>query len=128
MENRIRKLRKSKGMNQETLAAFVGVSQQTISKIERDINALGVDLLIQLANYFNVTTDYILGLSNQKRNTAIESKINKRVEEKFDLVIEYEELNPYNQKLLLEMIRTLREVQQKEASEQRKKKRNRKPY
>lgn len=115
-------------MNQETLAAFVGVSQQTISKIERDINALGVDLLIQLANYFNVTTDYILGLSNQKRNSAIESKINKRVEEKFDLVIEYEELNPYNQKLLLEMIRTLREVQQKEASEQRKKKRQRKPY
>lgn len=128
MENRIRKLRKSKGMNQETLAAFVGVSQQTISKIERDINALGVDLLIQLANYFNVTTDYILGLSNQKRNSALETKINKRVEEQFDLIIEYEELNPYNQKLLMEMIRTLKEVQQKEASEQRKKKRNRKLY
>ena len=33
MENRIRELREKRRMNQETLAGFVGVSQQTISKV-----------------------------------------------------------------------------------------------
>lgn len=118
MENRIRELRKSRGMNQEVLAAFVGVSQQTISKIEHDINAVGIDLLIQLADYFNVTTDYILGLSNEKRSVARETKMQSRVENQYDLVIEYEELNPHNQKVLLELMRALKEVQKKEAAEQ----------
>lgn len=122
MENRIRELRKNRGMNQETLAAFVGVSQQTISKIEHDINSVGIDLLIQLADYFNVTTDYILGLSDEKRNLARNNKMNSRVENRYDLVIEYEELNAHNQKVLLELMRALKEVQKKEALEQRKKK------
>lgn len=122
MENRIRELRKNRGMNQETLAAFVGVSQQTISKIEHDINSVGIDLLIQLADYFNVTTDYILGLSDEKRNLARNNKMSSRVENRYDLVIEYEELNAHNQKVLLELMRALKEVQKKEAFEQRKKK------
>ena len=122
MENRIRELRKNRGMNQETLAAFVGVSQQTISKIEHDINSVGIDLLIQLADYFNVTTDYILGLSDEKRNLARNNKMSSRVENRYDLVIEYEELNAHNQKVLLELMRALKEVQKKEALEQRKKK------
>lgn len=118
MENRIRKLRKSRGMNQEALAAFVGVSQQTISKIEHDINSVGIDLLIQLADYFNVTTDYILGLSDEKRNPARESKMNSRLENQYDLIIEYEELNVHNQTVLLELMRALKEMQKKEAMEQ----------
>lgn len=111
MENRVRELRKSRGINQETLAAFVGVSQQTISKIERNINALGIDLLIQLADYFNVTTDYILGLFNEKRNLQRENRMNNRLENYYDLVIEYEELSPYNQEVLMHIMKTLREMQ-----------------
>ncbi len=48
MENRIRELRKNRGMNQEALASFIGVSQQTISKIERNTDSLSVDILIRL--------------------------------------------------------------------------------
>ena len=114
MENRVRELRKSRGMNQETLAAFVGISQQTLSKVERNTNAMGIDLLIQLANYFNVTTDYILGLSNEKRNLQRENRMSNRLENYYDLVIEYEELDSYNKKVLMGLIRTLREMQKKE--------------
>ncbi len=123
MENRIRELRKCKGMNQEALATFVGASQQTISRIERDINAIGIDLLIQLADYFNVTTDYILGLSNEKRNLARDNRMSSRVENQYDLVIEYEQLNPDNQKVIEELMKALKELQKKEAAEQHRKKR-----
>ena len=61
MENRIRELRKTRGMNQEALANYIGVSQQTISKIERNTNSLSMDILICLAEFFHVTTDYLLG-------------------------------------------------------------------
>lgn len=36
MQNRIRELREERGMNQEALAGLVGVSQQKISKVERN--------------------------------------------------------------------------------------------
>ncbi len=111
---RIRELRKERVMNQDTLASFMGVSQQTISKIERNVEAISMDLLVRFAEYFNVTTDYILGISEEKRNLRQQNKINSRLEEHYDLVIEYEELNENNQKLLKAIMRTLREMQKKE--------------
>lgn len=119
MKNRVRELRKSRGMNQEALATFVGVSQQTISKIEKDITSIGTDLLIQLANYFNVTTDYILGLSNEKRNLFRENRMSTRLENYYNLVIEYEELSEYNKKVLLEIMDALKEVQKSEEAQQK---------
>ncbi len=114
MENRIKELRKNRGMNQEALAGFVGVSQQTISKIERNIDTMGIDLLMRIAEYFNVTTDYVLGLSNEKRNLFRENKMSSRLENYYDLVIEYEELDDHNQKVLMEIMRALKVVQEKE--------------
>ena len=67
MQNRIRELREERGMNQEALAGLVGVSQQKISKVERNTDSLGIDLLIEISDYFEVTTDYLLGLSDEKR-------------------------------------------------------------
>ena len=64
MQNRIRELREERGMNQEALAGLVGVSQQKISKVERNTDSLGIDLLIEISDYFEVTTDYLLGLSD----------------------------------------------------------------
>lgn len=117
MENRVRELRKSRGMNQETLASFIGVSQQTISKIERNITSMGIDLLIQIANYFNVTTDYVLGLSNEKRNLRKEIQLSSRLENYSDLVMEYEELDERNRKVIIGIIRAMKEVQKKEKGE-----------
>ena len=67
MQNRIRELREERGMNQDALAGLVGVSQQKISKVERNTESLGIDLLIEISDYFGVTTDYLLCLSDEKR-------------------------------------------------------------
>lgn len=52
MQNRIRELREERGMNQDALAGLVGVSQQKISKVERNTESLGIDLLIEISDYF----------------------------------------------------------------------------
>lgn len=112
MENRIRELRKSKGMNQDTLASFVGVSQQTISKIERDMNSMSIDILVQIAKHFNVTTDYLLGISDEKRNLHLENRMSRRLEENYNLVVEYEDLDEYNRKIAVRMVEVLKSLQE----------------
>lgn len=111
MENRIRELREKRRMNQETLAGFVGVSQQTISKVERNTEALCIGLLIEISDFFSVTTDYLLGLSDEKRNLLMENRVNRKIEHYYDLIVEFEELNENNKNTINVMIRALKAAQ-----------------
>ena len=58
MESRIKQLREKRGLIHEILAAELGITQQMLSKYERDITLIKVDILKKIAVYFNVTTDY----------------------------------------------------------------------
>lgn len=64
MENRIRQLREKGGLTQETLAIELEITQQQLSKYERNIASIKVESLKKVAAYFNVTTDYLLGTSD----------------------------------------------------------------
>lgn len=119
MRNRIRELRKEWGMNQEMLASLIGVSQQTVSKIERDMESISIDLLIRLAEYFHVTTDYILGLSEDKRGTAPDAKQAKRLEAYYQLIMEYERLDAHNQQVCMVILPALRAMQDREDNKER---------
>ena len=68
MESRIKTLREKRGIIQEILAAELGITQQMLSKYEKDVTVIKVDILKRLAEYFNVTTDYLLGMSDVKRD------------------------------------------------------------
>lgn len=61
MESNIQKLRRKMGLTQKELGDKIGVSQQVISRIERERNQIPVDVLIQLADIFKVSTDCVLG-------------------------------------------------------------------
>ncbi|MCD8222673.1 MAG: helix-turn-helix transcriptional regulator [Clostridiales bacterium] len=60
MTSNIRKLRKERKLSQAELGEIIGVSQQIISRMERDRNRIEIDNLLSLADYFGVSTDYIL--------------------------------------------------------------------
>ena len=64
--DRISQLRKEKGLNQTGLAMLLNVSQYTISAIETGRQQPTSELLIVLADFFNVSVDYILGRSEVK--------------------------------------------------------------
>ena len=59
--NNLSLLRKEKNMEQRALAKVLGVSQQTISRWENNVVEPDIKSLIKIANYFDVTTDYLLG-------------------------------------------------------------------
>ena len=54
-------LRQSKEMNQVQLASKLGVTKQTVCNWENDNIMPSVELLIRIADFFNVSTDYLLG-------------------------------------------------------------------
>jgi transcriptional regulator with XRE-family HTH domain len=78
MESRIKKLREKRGLIQAILAAELGITQQMLSKYERDTSTIKVDVLKELAKYFNVTTDYLLGLSEKRFDWANQNERNHR--------------------------------------------------
>lgn len=64
--NTIKKLRLAHGMNQVELAEKLSVTKQTISNWENNNIQPSVDMLVKIADYFNVTTDYLLCRSCEK--------------------------------------------------------------
>ena len=61
----IKKLRTNKGWIQIELASKLSVTKQSVSNWENENIMPSVDMLIKIAKLFNVTTDFLLGLSNE---------------------------------------------------------------
>ena len=63
LEN-LKKLRESKGITQVKLAIDLEVSQELISRYELGSSFRQPNMLIKIANYFNCSVDYLLGITN----------------------------------------------------------------
>lgn len=63
---RIRDLREDADLNQTQVAHFLGMSQTGYSKYETGENDIPTQVLIKLAVFYQTSTDYILGLSDQR--------------------------------------------------------------
>ena len=64
---RIKDLREDHDLNQSAVAAIIGTTQQQYSKIESGKSDISGEKLILLAQYYNVSVDYILGLVNEPK-------------------------------------------------------------
>ena len=62
----LKQLRKSHNLTQEKLGYDTGLSKAAISKYEKGLGYPSFDILIRFANYFGVTTDYLLNVSKGK--------------------------------------------------------------
>lgn len=113
MESRIKILREKRGLIQELLASEVGITQQMLSKYERDISIIKIDILKKLAEYFNVTTDYLLGLSDTKRDLSGQIRVNEAIDQYYDLIEVYRKLDEYDQELIWSIIQTVGKVAEK---------------
>lgn len=61
MYKRIRDLREDNDLTQVKLSKILGMSQTGYSKYETGENDIPTDILIKLANFYNVSIDYLLG-------------------------------------------------------------------
>ncbi len=62
-------LRKEKKLSQKQVAADLNVSQALLSHYEKGIRECSLDFLINIANYYNVSCDYLLGRTPQRNSS-----------------------------------------------------------
>lgn len=72
--NRLRELRREKGLTMKQFGSFFGLAESTISQYETGKRQPDNDALVKFANYFGVTIDYLLGngQTEQKKGPATE--------------------------------------------------------
>lgn len=64
---RLRELREDNDLKQKELADYLHIRQNTYSQYENGQRQISIDVLISLAKYYHTSTDYILGLTRQRK-------------------------------------------------------------
>ena len=63
---KLKELRKEKGISQLKLAMDLSMNQNTISRYETEERQADYETLIKIADYFNVSIDYLLGRTENR--------------------------------------------------------------
>ena len=63
--DRIKSLRKTNGATQKAVAAAIGIAERQYQDYEYGKNKPGIDILIALADYFDVSLDYLVGRTDK---------------------------------------------------------------
>lgn len=112
-------MRESKGIIQAIMAHKLEVTQQTLSRYENDITCIKADVLIKAAKCFNVSTDYLLGLTEIKRDMSMQKKMDNKIEEYYELVEVYSSLDEIDQKLFWDILQSVKNAQEKRNKEEK---------
>ena len=64
---RLKDLREDCDIKQIQLAKYLNIKQNTYSQYENGQRQIPLDLLVKLAKYYNTSTDYLLGLTDEKK-------------------------------------------------------------
>ena len=64
LKDRVRQLRKQAGMKQKELGEILNLSKQAVSSMESGYRSTTIDKLVLLAEYFHVSTDYLVGITD----------------------------------------------------------------
>ena len=112
---RLKKLRKEKNIYQLELANFIGVSRPTITQYESGDRRPDHDTLKNIANYFNVSVDYLLGNTDERSpaDKIIQKDKEKNVEvkellDRFNVQLEGEELTEQDKEAVIDVLRMLK--------------------
>ncbi len=89
----------------------IGTTQQAVSRMENNAYDIPSDILIEISKQFNVTTDYILGISDVKRDYNGQYRMNQEMDKCYDIVLRYQKLSEINQKTLRCILERLEQAQ-----------------
>ncbi len=102
----LKELRTEKGLTQGELAKCLGISQDSISLWEKGKRVPDTQYVIQFADFFNVSTDYLLGRTDELGGVLMPAPANDLSSEERKLVEDYRGLGKPLKDLLQSMIRT----------------------
>ncbi|KGG81087.1 hypothetical protein Y919_02725 [Caloranaerobacter azorensis H53214] len=119
---RIRELRKSYKLTQFELAEKLNIAQSTIGMIETNKREPSNELLVKIANFFNVSIDYLLGrtdIRNPEKELTLEDELTpeekellKKIKEDPELSILFHDLKNAPKKKIKQLLKTWEFIQQ----------------
>ncbi|MED4936290.1 helix-turn-helix transcriptional regulator [Heyndrickxia coagulans] len=87
--SRLRDLREKRKLTQKELAEKLNIPNQNISNYERDFRQPDYETLQMLADFFDVTTDYLIGRSNKPNDLPpLTEKDEKDIAKKMESILE----------------------------------------
>ncbi len=102
LSENIKNLRKEKGMSQEELAAKLNVVRQTVSKWEQNLSVPDSEMLISIAEVFDVSVSQLLGETVETNDTKTElEKISQKLENLNEMIAQK---NSKNRRILLTVV------------------------
>lgn len=109
MDNNLKKIRNNLGKKQEDVARDLGVSLSTYRSWEQGRRSMTMDTLMKLADYYEVTTDDILGTQYAHDGLEIPRKtIYETInEDEKQLLIQFRGLSEEGQEIVIDYIDTL---------------------
>ena len=106
--NRIIKLlRKERGITQKQAAEDLGVSQALLSHYEKGIRECGLDFVVRVADYYNVSCDYLLGRSAERNGMMLSAEDIPNPDKMKDNVYHGSVLPTMNKKLISNSLNVL---------------------
>ena len=118
---RIKQLRKKKGISQSELAELIGVKNNTVSTWERGTRKPDFEALNLLSNYFEVSFEYILGSSDKEearvkptQDELDELALSALADELYDHVKKYSMLSNKSQKMIDALINATYQMEKSE--------------
>ncbi len=103
---RLKELRLEKGLSQWDIANGIQTGQTNIGRWEREEVLPSSEFIIKLADFFGVSTDYLLGRSDDFGNVNVQSNAPALADDEAELVALYRSLLPDYKALALTTIRT----------------------
>ncbi len=97
---RVRMLRKNHKLKQEDIGKLIKVSKAQISEIERGNKTTSIENLIILADYFNVSIDYLTGRTDNPDISSKSTDLITALEEK-QLLEDFRILNKHEQNIII---------------------------
>ncbi|MDQ0903997.1 transcriptional regulator with XRE-family HTH domain [Paenibacillus sp. V4I7] len=118
--DRIALLREKRGLTQEELSNKIGISRAALSHYETNRREPDYETINKIANFFNVTVDYLLGRTDQPQ-TVLDHDVREFVEhldltdesilKKFSLTVDGRVLTPEEAKRFIAFVRAERSLE-----------------
>ncbi len=116
---RIAELREKHGLTQEELAKILGIKRASLSHYEKNRRVPDYEVLNKIADYFQVTVDYLIGRTDDPNPLTAEhvemftqslELSDEKILEKFTLTVDGKELTPEEAKRFIAFVRAERSL------------------
>lgn len=116
ISKRLKELRKEKGVKQIDVALFLGMSNSGYAGYEQGVRRLPIESLLLLSSYYNVSTDYLLGVTDVRYtqdelnfyNEMKEKNIDQLIKD-YNLTLGDESLSEKDERVLIKLIKSFME-------------------